>query len=163
MKKLVVIIFLLTSVSAKAEVTASAVFEQMKQLIGVWEREKSKNSTFNISFELIANGTTLVETWLSKGKKHSLTLYHLDGKNLLATHYCPQGNQPRLKLKANSNLNDFSFEFLDATNLASLDHSHQHSLGFQLSQSLEKVVRTESYLSASGEKASKLNLVRKND
>ena len=71
----------------------------------------------------------LVETWLRNDKKHSFTLYHLGNENLMATHYCPQGNQPRLKLTNNSTTSDLRFSFFDATNLANLASSHQHSLG----------------------------------
>ncbi|MCW8878579.1 MAG: hypothetical protein OQJ89_05750 [Kangiellaceae bacterium] len=136
-------------------------FNKMKSLVGVWVKEGDKDSKLNISFELTANNSTLVETWLYQGKKHSLTIYHQDGSDLIATHYCPQGNQPRLKLIGSKDLNRISFKFLDATNLASLEDSHQHSLGFELDNSSMKIKRKESYLSNAGEEFSELNLVRK--
>ena len=33
-----------------------------------------------------------------RGRPHSLTLYRRDGETSVATHYCPNGDQPRLTL-----------------------------------------------------------------
>ena len=157
-------IFILSiSVAARAndKVNAPEIFSQMKTLVGVWEKQGATNSKFYISFELTANDTTLIETWNYKGKKHSLTLYHLNGKDLMATHYCPQGNQPRLHLSNDATLNNIRFNYFDATNLKSLEDSHQHSLGFEIYESSDRILRKETYLSMSGEEASELTLVRK--
>lgn len=142
-------------------VSATGAFTKMKSLVGTWVREGDTNSTFNITFELTAKGSTLMETWNSKGKKHSLTVYHLNGENLMATHYCPQGNQPRLHLSKDSTLDKLSFSYLDATNLKSIDHSHQHSLGFEIGAAGQKVLRSESYLKKGDEDFSTMNLIRK--
>ncbi len=156
-----VALMLVSSTVAGMNLKTSDAFKQMKSLVGVWHKESSPpNSNFSISFELTANDTVLVETWLNNGNKHSLTIYHLNNDNLIATHYCPQGNQPRLKLTKNSSINDLSFVFLDATNLNSLDDSHQHSLGFEVLIDNDKIRRKESYLSKSGESLSELILVR---
>tara|TARA_B110000093_G_C12727901_1_gene309063 strand:+ start:122 stop:622 length:501 start_codon:yes stop_codon:yes gene_type:complete len=157
----IIILSLSCSVSASDKADPDVIFSQMKSLTGVWVKEGAANSNLNIQFELTANDTTLIETWIYKGKKHSLTLYHLNGKNLMATHYCPQGNQPRLNLTNNSTPENVSFTYLDATNLASLEDSHQHSLGFEMSDSSSRLLRKESYLSKSGEELSELKLVRK--
>lgn len=139
---------------------AGQAFENMKSLVGVWKKERGKSPEFSVSFELIANDTVLVETWLRNDKKHSVTLYHLDNNNLMATHYCPQGNQPRLKLAKNATYSDLRFKFFDATNLASVANSHQHSLGFEFSDDSNEILRRESYISANGEDFSELRLVR---
>jgi len=141
--------------------SATGAFTKMKSLVGTWVREGDTNSTFNITFELTAKGSTLMETWNSKGKKHSLTVYHLNGENLMATHYCPQGNQPRLHLSKDATLDKLSFNYLDATNLKSIDHSHQHSLGFEVGAAGQKVLRSESYLKKGDEEVSSMKLVRK--
>ncbi len=157
------IFILSTSISASEndKVDASEIFSQLKSLVGVWEKEGATDSNFAISFELTANDTTLIEIWKYKGRKHSLTLYHLNGRSLMATHYCPQGNQPRLILSNDATLNNISFNYFDATNLESLEDSHQHTLGFELYESSDQILRKETYLSKSGEKGSDLLLVRK--
>jgi len=156
------ILFLLmpSAVNANTQLNAVKAFDEMKSLVGIWKKEGGKSPNFSVSFELIANNSVLVETWLRKGKKHSFTLYHLDNENLMATHYCPQGNQPRLLLAKNSTINDLRFNFFDATNLANLANSHQHSLGFEFSKDINVILRNESYISAGDEDFSKLRLVR---
>ncbi len=148
-------------VNAKTQFNVNDAFEGMKSLVGVWQKEGTEEPNLTVSFELIANRSVLVETWLYKGKKHSFTMYHLDNESLLATHYCPQGNQPRLKLAKNSTANNLSFDFLDVTNLIDLADSHQHSLGFEFSKDLNKILRKESYLSDKGTDDSELILVRR--
>ena len=77
---------------------AAAAFDQLKTLVGTWRNADRPESPLRIRFCLTAGGSVLVESWEANGKPHSLTLYHRDGPALLATHYCPQGNQPRLAL-----------------------------------------------------------------
>jgi len=150
-----------TEVNANTRVNVAEAFDEMKSLVGLWHKEGAESSNFLVSFELIANNSVLVETWLRKGKKHSFTMYHLDNEKLMATHYCPQGNQPRLVLTESSTINNLNFSFLDATNLVDLSDSHQHSLGFEFPIDLNKILRKESYISEKGEDVSELLLVRR--
>jgi hypothetical protein len=55
-----------------------------------------------------------------------MTVYHMDGEHLLATHYCPQGNQPRLQYREESSNERLHFVFRDATNLPDPRAAHQH-------------------------------------
>ncbi|MBZ0112196.1 MAG: hypothetical protein K8J08_07040 [Thermoanaerobaculia bacterium] len=139
--------------------TAQDAFQELASLEGNWGLRDSEKD-FRISFELIANQTVLVETWFSNGQKHSLTVYHLDHDRLLATHYCPQGNQPRLLHKPGSETEAIAFEYLDATNLPSLEQSHQSSLSFDLSNPSGLLRRTESYRQGDEEESSTLVLER---
>ncbi len=157
---LIIVLSITCSAYANDKVSGRKVFEKLKTLVGTWQKEGAENLDFNITFEQTANKTVLIETWNRKGKKHSLTLYHLNGDALIATHYCPQGNQPRLQLSKESKLNDFTFDFWDATNLKNLNDSHQHFLNFELSGLPNRILRKESYLSGSGESPSELELVR---
>lgn len=143
-----------------AEKTNTELFTQMKSLVGTWVKADAPDSNFSVVFELTARESVLVETWLRGAQNHSLTLYHLNGTELMATHYCPQGNQPRLQLAKDSKPNHLEFTYLDATNLTSLDDSHQHTLGFDLSDSANKILRKESYLNKAGEEFSEIVLVR---
>ncbi|WP_299011151.1 hypothetical protein [uncultured Shewanella sp.] len=156
----ILILLMSSAVNANTQLDASEAFDEMKSLVGVWKKEGKKSPNFSVIFELTANNSVLVEAWLFNDKKHSFTMYHLDNEKLIATHYCPQGNQPRLALSANSTINRLRFEFFDATNLANLSHSHQHSLGFEFSHDNNKMLRKESYLNGVKEDFSELQLVR---
>lgn len=162
LKKLLCIALLLSPLSALAESTDSAKtsFAKLKLMIGDWRKESSDGKNFHIAFQETANGSVLIENWISKGKSHSLTLYHLDGENLLATHYCPQGNQPRLKLDAPANENTISFVFQDATNLPDFGSNHQHSLSFEFVED-GRLKRSESYIENGTVSQSSMILVRK--
>jgi hypothetical protein len=86
-----------------------------------------------------------VETWTLSPTRESLTLYHRDGADLLATHYCPIGNQPRLRLATDKPGPRFQFEFVGATNLPSPDAAHQHSFWVEL-RGADTLVRSETYV-----------------
>ncbi len=148
------------SVQAGSESAAAASFNKLKTLVGEWKKDGSDGENFYISFEITAKGTVLVENWINKGASHSLTIYHLDGDKLLATHYCPQGNQPRLKLDQHSKSNTLSFVFQDATNLESLHKNHQHALAFTFLDA-NTVTRDESYLQAGTVTPSTMRLVKR--
>lgn len=138
---------------------ANDSFEKLKSLRGQWKTENSSAESFKITFEMIANESVLVETWYYDSKKHSLTLYHLDGEDVLATHYCPQGNQPRMRLTKGSSIDVMSFKYQDATNLVSINNSHQHALTFTFKND-KKINRSEVYMSKEGKDESSLNLIR---
>ena len=141
-----------------AEAAADA-FTQLSRLVGAWRPADNPQSPLRIRFYLTAGGTVLVESWEAGGRPHSLTLYHRDGPALLATHYCPQGNQPRLAL-AGRDANGLHFAFRDATDLDPATESHQHDLWFDLADP-DRPVRGEIYRSKDGAGAhERLALVR---
>ena len=142
--------------SAEQNAAAAAAFKQLSALVGTWRNAGEPNSPLRIRFFLTAGGTTLVESWERAGAPHSLTLYHRDGGALVATHYCPQGNQPRLVFSAaGPNLH---FTFRDATDLDA-GESHLHNLSFNLMDPA-RPVRSEIYLRGAGAEEMKLALVR---
>jgi hypothetical protein len=136
---------------------ASAAFDRLKSLTGSWRNAADPASPLRIRFSTTARGTVLVEEWTANGRPHSLTLYHRDGPRLLATHYCPQGNQPRLILQ--SAAPTLRFAFRDATDLDVASESHQHALAFDLTDPA-RPVRSETYRSAKGDSADRLILER---
>ena len=77
--------------------------------------------------------------------RDALTLYHRDGQKLIATHYCPWGNQPRLELIADNDEQNFSFVFVSATNLPDINLTHQHQFDIKI-ESHDKFTRSETYL-----------------
>ncbi len=140
-------------------VTAAHAFTQLSRMVGVWRPADKPESPLRIRFYLTAGGTVLVESWEARGQPHSLTIYHRDGPALLATHYCPQGNQPRLSLLPGSG-KSLRFAFRDATDLDPATESHQHDLWFDLANP-DRPVRGEIYSGKDGPAAQeRLQLVR---
>ena len=101
-------------------------FTRLCSLVGDWQGRTEEGRTFVVNYRLIANGTALVENWTMSPTRTSMTVYHLDGEALVATHYCPQGNQPRLQYRAETSNERLHFTFRDATNLADPNAAHQH-------------------------------------
>lgn len=140
----------------RSEGEATAAFTRMKALVGDWRNAERPDSALRIRFNLTAGGTVLVEEWRRGTEPHSLTLYHRDGTGLIATHYCPQGNQPRLVLTGGGTR--LSFRFRDASDLDA-GESHLHDLAFDLTDPA-RPVRSETYRSRDGDEPSTLRLVR---
>jgi len=84
------------------------------------------------SFRLVSDGSVLMNV-LAAGTSHEMiTMFHLDGSDLLATHYCAAHNQPRFRFVPSPGPNVVAFEFKDATNLSSPAAPHMVSVKFIL-------------------------------
>jgi hypothetical protein len=79
-----------------------------------------------------AGDSVLIETWTQSRGREALTIYHVDGEELLATHYCPKGNQVRLRWSGGSASQGMRFEFMDGTNLRVEGQSHQRSVWLKI-------------------------------
>ncbi len=139
---------------------AQAQFDRLKTLEGTWIRHGSTSDDFQIQFVLTAGDSVLVENWLYKGGLHSMTVYHLDHKAVIATHYCPQGNQPRLASVSGASPGEVGFVFRDATNLDKETQSYQVALSFNLDEASDQVVRRETYQKGLEQETSQMILVR---
>lgn len=51
-----------------------------------------------VEFRIISGKSVLLETFGRPGRE-TITTYHLDDGDLVATHYCARGNQPRLRMR----------------------------------------------------------------
>ncbi len=140
----------------------AAQFERLKSLAGTWHRAGSPGHGLRIEFRTTAGGTVLIEEWIFEGRPHSLTLYHRDGATLLATHYCPQGNQPRLALVEGGGDGDghshsdgdgdgdtLRFAFRDATDLDPAIEQYQHDLALAWDDA-GHLIRSEIYRDGEG-------------
>jgi hypothetical protein len=114
-------------VASKDSIDATAAFSRLKSLAGEWEAD-SPMGKIHTSFELISGGTAVVEHDRHDKMADMLTVYHMDGKRLMLTHYCMAGNQPRMEGKTyDSGAGRLEFRFLDITNLAGPSASYMRS------------------------------------
>src|SRR6058998_1207043 len=74
--------------------------ERLKKLAGTWvAADKDGKPTDQVVsvVRVTAAGSAVHET-LFPGQPHEMvSLYHTDGADLVMTHYCSLGNQPRMK------------------------------------------------------------------
>jgi len=74
----------------------------------------------------VGSGGTIVRELLFPGTEHEmLSVYHVVGGQLVATHYCAVGNQPRFKLKS-ATADELVFAFDGGTNFAPATDLHVH-------------------------------------
>ncbi len=137
MKRLAAILFALTiavgSVSqvwsdsyAPSETKDAPGFDRLKTLVGEWRGKDSDGKVVDVSYNLTAANTAVMETLKMSDGATMVTLYHSDGKRLMMTHYCLLGNQPRMQGAVDDK--SLAFSFVDATNLPSRDAPHMYKL-----------------------------------
>jgi hypothetical protein len=125
--------------------TNADYFLSLASLAGQWTGLADDGQTLRVTYSLHANSSVLMEQWQFRGTD-ALTLYHLDNATLMATHYCPLCNQPRLDLTEVAG-GRFRFSCVSATNLSSLDSEHQHAFEIELIDQTH-FWRSESYIAA---------------
>jgi hypothetical protein len=111
---------------ARASQAGSAAMEALKSLAGTWEsadKDGDGAPDGTTVYRVSSAGSVVIETMLP-GTAHEMTnAFHMDGKDLVFTHYCAMGNQPRLRCEDPQNGNVLVFRFKDGTNLdAAADH-----------------------------------------
>ena len=96
----------------------NAGWQRMKTLVGRWEGT-AEGSPVTVTYKLVSNGTSLMETMDMPGESEAMiTMYHPDGAELVATHYCAAGNQPRFRARSAGDPGMLDFALVDATNIS---------------------------------------------
>jgi hypothetical protein len=124
---------LLTASFGLGQTAAQKSFDQLKSLTGSWEGKTSQGKNVEVSFRDTAGGSALMSEIHGQHSDNMISMFHLDGPNrLLITHYCGVGNQPRMIATASSDGKTITFDFLDATNLATPDTGHMQRVVFTM-------------------------------
>lgn len=105
-------------------------FDHLSVLVGHWRGAGDEGRVIDIRYRLISNGSALVEEWTSPRGNQTMTVYYRDSGAVLATHFCAQGNQPRLTLASQTG-GRMRFTFRDATNLKP-GKSHLHDFWIEI-------------------------------
>jgi hypothetical protein len=116
-------------------------FEKLKNLAGGWEGpvtmtppmpEMSTGKPVHVSLRVTSRGNALVHEMNEAGaiddptkNDHPVTMFYLDGEQLMLTHYCDAGNRPRMTAKVLPD-GKVDFDFVDVA--GNLQHGHmQHA------------------------------------
>jgi hypothetical protein len=103
-------------------------FEVFKSLQGEWSiHTGDKTLPFHMTYTLGSNGSIVIEQF---GKE--LSVFYSDNGNLLMTHFCNRGNQPRLKLKAGGAPKRYEFDMFDITNLKDPSDDHVDAVIYEI-------------------------------
>lgn len=108
----------------------NAGFEKLKTLVGTWvtaDQDGKPTEEVVSVIRLTAGGSAIHET-LFPGQPHEMiSVYTAEGSDLVMTHYCMLGNQPRLKASTQGLENKLHFEFAGGANLDPQKDKHMHS------------------------------------
>jgi hypothetical protein len=104
-----------TTGAAPAAGAGSAGLDRLKALAGEWiaaeDGEMTRKGDLVSRYAVSAGGTAVVETVFPGTPHEMVTVYHLDGSDLVLTHYCMEGNQPRMRARqADGARIDFAFD-----------------------------------------------------
>ena len=122
----VTLLFVFVTSAALAASSAQKSFEELKSLDGSWEAKTPDGQTVQVAYRVTGNGSAVMSE--IKGHADMISMFNLDGERLLMTHYCGAGNQPRMVASTSPDGKTLTFDFLDATNLASADDGHMTRL-----------------------------------
>jgi hypothetical protein len=108
----------------------NAGFETMKKLAGTWlaADQDGKPTDQVVSIIKVTAGASAVHETLFPGQPHEMvSIYTVDGPDLVMTHYCVLGNQPRMKADPKSPANQIRFQFAGGSNLDPKKDKHMHA------------------------------------
>ncbi|MFZ0420812.1 MAG: hypothetical protein WAM04_22110 [Candidatus Sulfotelmatobacter sp.] len=126
-------LLLLSASAALSQTAAQKSFDQLKTLTGSWEGKNSQGKPLQVSFRDTAGGSALMSEIIGEGHEDMISMIHMDGSNrLMMTHYCGAGNQPRMTASTSPDGKTITFDFFDATNLATPDAGHMQRVVFTI-------------------------------
>jgi hypothetical protein len=144
---------------------SSAAFERLKTLSGDWQfaapTDADQKGKTIARYRVTAAGSAFEETLFPGQHKEMITIYHRDGDQLVLTHYCTCGNQPRMRTATCDSKDELVFEFAGATNLDASRDMYMH--GYRIRFVDADRIHAECEFYQDGKPAGKhtLDLVRK--
>ena len=119
--------------TAEGQPDAEAAFARLAALAGQWEGTRSVDgNAASATYRLASNGTVVMETLHRDTPNEMVSMYHIVGDELVATHYCADGNQPRLVL-TRATAYTLEFDFAGGENIdVAVDgyiHAIRHRFG----------------------------------
>jgi hypothetical protein len=124
------------AVAAAPPATAppSPALDRFKALAGDWvaaeDGAMSKKGDLVARYAVTAAGSAVVETVFPGSAHEMVTVYHADGPDVVLTHYCVEGNQPRMRAReARGPRVEFAYD--GGTNIEPGRDKHMHSASFE--------------------------------
>ncbi|HKI11341.1 MAG TPA: hypothetical protein VKA02_04450 [Candidatus Acidoferrum sp.] len=115
---------------------STPAFDQLKSLAGEWERTSSQGSKVSLTYQVVSNGSVLMERLKSGDMSEMITMYSLDGDHIVATHYCSAGNQPTMQTAtATAATGKYDFSFVRVSGTKTPDEGHMVALSLTMPDS----------------------------
>jgi len=133
---LVMVAFTSPLATGQQAANSAEAFAKLKGLLGSWDvTERDRPSTKEIAtYKLTGGGSVLTEDLRApdgsaNAMGHMYTTYHMDKGQLVMTHFCGAGNQPRMRIKSvEDGGRRIAFEMYDITNLATPESFHSNAV-----------------------------------
>lgn len=109
------------------ESVAAAKLDAIKALAGTWvEVDDNGEATDQVVsvYRVTAGGSAVIETLFPGSDHEMISMYTMDGEDLILTHYCVLGNVPTYRGERTKD--GFKWQCLGARNLKSHDLAHMH-------------------------------------
>jgi hypothetical protein len=105
-----------------------AAFDRLKSLAGHWKGHHTtpNGPEMSVEYSLTGNGTALTERLFAGTPHEMLSVYYMERGELVLTHYCAMGNQPRMRLVAGGKDGELRFDFVGGANLDAATTTHIH-------------------------------------
>jgi hypothetical protein len=115
---------------ARDPAIARAQFERFKGLAGTWKPTPESAMKADLTYRVIGGGNTVEERLYAGTPAEMITMYHLDGGDLVLTHYCAMGNQPRMRALPSSDTSHVEFVFVGLGSGDPAKDAHMHDAKF---------------------------------
>ncbi|MGH7177530.1 MAG: hypothetical protein ACREJC_09140 [Tepidisphaeraceae bacterium] len=118
--------------AAKDPSPARLAYENFKSIAGNWQGRSSKGWTEKCTYTTIAGGSCVMESSFdAHPNEQMVTMFYLDGDDLMLTHYCVAKNAPRMKAtEISPDGKRITFTFVDGANLPTRDKGHMDKAVF---------------------------------
>lgn len=107
----------------------NAALEKLKKLAGTWllaDNDGKPTDQVASIIKVTAGGSAVHETLFPGQPLEMVSIYTVDGPDLIMTHYCVLGNQPRMKADPKSPANQIVWRFAGGANLDPRKDKHMH-------------------------------------
>jgi hypothetical protein len=101
--------------------------DRLKKLAGTWQADTKDMGKVTVTYRVVAGGSTVMESIMPGSTHEMVTMYHADGEDLVLTHYCVLGNQPRMKALKDSKEGTLDFRCVGGSNMKCATDEHMHS------------------------------------
>jgi len=128
--------------SAGSADVARAGFARLAALQGDWVGEGPADvpGAMTVSYRLTGGGSALVETLFPGTPEEMVTVYAVEDGQLVLTHYCKLGNQPRMRAGPMHG-NVLEFHFIGGANIDPARDQHMHDARFEFVSNEELITQ----------------------
>jgi hypothetical protein len=95
---LLILLILIAIAPLFAASNSATAFKKTQLLARNWDGKDNKGQPVKTNFKSIVSGTAVMETLAPTGMEDMVTVYSLDGDGIALIHFCPNNNQPRMRV-----------------------------------------------------------------